>query len=384
MRALRRLVEARRDLVEDRVRLTNRLTHAQGLLSPGPRLVSRQGDGSLRRLPRALADPRGRPTRPPRHARRLLPRSQRALRSRHRAPHRGHPFRAPADHRRRRHRAGVACSSRRCLPQLRAASAGIERFDDEIARRCRQLPDYELFATLPGAGPRLAPRACWSPSESAASASPTPPPCRSTPASRPSPNAAATSTWVHWRFSCPTFLRQTFVEWVGQTIPRSFWARAFYDSHRAKGASHNAALRALAFKWIRILYRCWVDRTPYDEARYLLALQKRHAPLLKFAAARRLRNSLAVRLRAWVSRPHFAGGLALQLSAERRIHRFGSLATRPRHRGPGRPRWYRERSAPRTFRGHPREIILRPHLIGVTLHLLSRWHMSSALSETPF
>ena len=45
----------------------------------------------------------------------------------------------------------------------------------------------------------------------------------------------------------------------------------------------QAALRALAFKWIRILHRGWTDRTPYDEARYLLALQKRQAPLLKFA-----------------------------------------------------------------------------------------------------
>jgi hypothetical protein len=91
-------------------------------------------------------------------------------------------------------------------------------------------------------------------------------------------------SWVHWRWSCPTFLRQTFVEWVPQTITRSFWAKAFYDSCRARGMRHQAALRALAFKWIRILHRCWVDRTPYDEARYLMALQKRHAPLLKFAA----------------------------------------------------------------------------------------------------
>ncbi len=48
---------------------------------------------------------------------------------------------------------------------------------------------------------------------------------------------------------------------------------------------HQAALRALAFKLMRILYRCWVDRVPYDEARYLLALQKRQAPLLKVAAS---------------------------------------------------------------------------------------------------
>ena len=60
--------------------------------------------------------------------------------------------------------------------------------------------------------------------------------------------------------------------------------RAFYESHRAKGASHNATIRALAFKWIRILFRCWVDRTPYNESRYLAALQKRQSPLLKFAA----------------------------------------------------------------------------------------------------
>jgi hypothetical protein len=91
-------------------------------------------------------------------------------------------------------------------------------------------------------------------------------------------------SWVHWRWACSTFVRQTFVEWASQTIVRSFWARAFYDKHRAKGASHNAAVRALAFKWTRILWRCWLDRVPYDEARYLTALQKRHSPLLTYAA----------------------------------------------------------------------------------------------------
>ena len=73
------------------------------------------------------------------------------------------------------------------------------------------------------------------------------------------------------------------MEWVGQTIPRSFWAGAFYARPKTKGASHAAAIRALAFKWIRILHRCWVDRQPYDESRYLSALQKRSSPVLKFA-----------------------------------------------------------------------------------------------------
>src|ERR1700687_2551681 len=57
--------------------------------------------------------------------------------------------------------------------------------------------------------------------------------------------------WVHWRWQCPTFLRQTFVEWAGQTINKSFWAGAYYYQQRAKGSIYQAAVRALAFKWIR-------------------------------------------------------------------------------------------------------------------------------------
>jgi hypothetical protein len=83
--------------------------------------------------------------------------------------------------------------------------------------------------------------------------------------------------------ACPTFLRQTFIEWAGATIPRSYWAAAYYRQQLAKGCSHRVAIRALAFKWIRILYRCCQNRIPYDEATYLNALRKRGSPLLKTA-----------------------------------------------------------------------------------------------------
>ena len=39
------------------------------------------------------------------------------------------------------------------------------------------------------------------------------------------------------------------------------------------------AVRALAFKWIRIVFRCWQDRVAYDENTYLAALVKRGSPL---------------------------------------------------------------------------------------------------------
>jgi hypothetical protein len=74
-------------------------------------------------------------------------------------------------------------------------------------------------------------------------------------------------------------LRQTFHEFAGQSIHYSAWARAYYDQLKKRGKSHHAALRALAFKWIRILFRCWKARTPYDENVYRESLKRRASPL---------------------------------------------------------------------------------------------------------
>jgi hypothetical protein len=70
------------------------------------------------------------------------------------------------------------------------------------------------------------------------------------------------------------------VEWAAQSIPHGYWAALYDHQPRPKGAAPQAALRALAFKWIRILSRCGKDRTPYDAATYLNALKRRGSPLL--------------------------------------------------------------------------------------------------------
>lgn len=88
------------------------------------------------------------------------------------------------------------------------------------------------------------------------------------------------TSWVHWRYSCLKFLRQSFIEWASESLQHFFWASAFYHSQRAKSKSHQMAVRALAFKWIRIIFRCWQTRKPYDEAKYLLALKAKGSPLL--------------------------------------------------------------------------------------------------------
>ena len=59
----------------------------------------------------------------------------------------------------------------------------------------------------------------------------------------------------------------------------SRWAKAYYAQQKARGKTHSVILRSLAFKWLRILWRCWKDRTPYDEARYLAGLEKRNPTL---------------------------------------------------------------------------------------------------------
>ena len=87
--------------------------------------------------------------------------------------------------------------------------------------------------------------------------------------------------WVHWRWASNKFLSQSKVEWAGLTIKQSFWARNFYAQERAKGKSPGTAVRALAFKWLRIIFRLWQDRTLYNESKYLLALQKSGSPLLQ-------------------------------------------------------------------------------------------------------
>ena len=64
----------------------------------------------------------------------------------------------------------------------------------------------------------------------------------------------SSTTLVSLRFTTPsTFLRQTFIEWVGQTVPRSFWVQAFYKSCSARGVRHQAALRARAYPPQRVI-----------------------------------------------------------------------------------------------------------------------------------
>ena len=170
------------------------------------------------------------------------------------------------------------------VEQLRVLLDAIKRFDIQIESVAKQHDDYALFTALPGAGPSLAPRllvAFGEQRERYKSAAEV----QKYSGVAPVTERSGKKHWVHWRWQCPTFMRQTFVEWAAQTINKSYWAGEYYRQQREKGSTYQAAVSALAFIWIRILYRCWQTRTPYDEVTYLRALERRGSPLL---AARKL------------------------------------------------------------------------------------------------
>jgi hypothetical protein len=87
--------------------------------------------------------------------------------------------------------------------------------------------------------------------------------------------------WVQWRLPCTTCLRHTFVAWAAASSRHACWARVYYQQQRNTGKAHQAAVRALAFQWRRLLLRCWQERTPYDESVYLKALKRRGSSLLQ-------------------------------------------------------------------------------------------------------
>lgn len=172
----------------------------------------------------------------------------------------------------------LAQAQLRCLlDQWRALHQHILQFNRQIHALFSAHPEAPLFRDLPGAGAQLAPRLCVA-FGTTRSLFPDPASLQKLAGVAPVREKSGAQLWVHWRWQAPSFLRQTFVEWAAQTVVHSAWARAYYERMRAKGKARNAILRSLAFKWIRVLWKCWQTRTPYDETRYLQQLLKRKSP----------------------------------------------------------------------------------------------------------
>jgi transposase len=159
-------------------------------------------------------------------------------------------------------------------PQLRSVIDAIAQFNQRIGEIFEKNPDAELFSSFPGAGAALAPRLLavmgsdrsrFSSSQEVAEYA----------GIAPVTERSGKKIWVHRRFACARFVKQSFHEFAAQSILFCDWARCYYDQKKKEGKSHHSAIRALAYRWIRIIYRCWKDRIPYEEDKYMKVLRQR-------------------------------------------------------------------------------------------------------------
>jgi transposase len=160
---------------------------------------------------------------------------------------------------------------------LKQMQTSIKKFDAAIAETSRQHPCWAIAQSLPGAGPVMAPRLLAAMGNGKRYQDAHEMQCATGIA--PVTVASGRARIIQFRRACPKFLRQTFHEWAQHSMKTCRWARVYYDQLRTVGKRHHAALRALAFKWQRILFRCWKDGVAYNESKYIASLKKRNSPL---------------------------------------------------------------------------------------------------------
>jgi transposase len=70
---------------------------------------------------------------------------------------------------------------------------------------------------------------------------------------------------VGFRWACNKRLRRALTMWADNSRHASAWAASVYRAARDRGCDHPHAIRILARAWVRVLWRCWQNRQPYDE-----------------------------------------------------------------------------------------------------------------------
>ena len=156
---------------------------------------------------------------------------------------------------------------------LRTLQAQIGEYRRRIERAFDEHPDGGLFASLPGGGRRLAPRLlgelgtdrCVFESAEALQ-------CYA--GTAPVTRQSGKSRSVKLRRACNKVLRATVHLWADESRHDCAWAQAYYEQKREQGKGHATALRCLAQRWLKILWRMWRDRKPYDESHHMARLAR--------------------------------------------------------------------------------------------------------------
>ncbi len=161
--------------------------------------------------------------------------------------------------------------------QLKVLVVRVKAIEEQIAIIAEQHPNKALAESLPGAAAVLEPRimavlgtnfaACDSAGELAVRDGVAPRRIQS-----------GKSCVISRRKAKPQFEHQTWIEFAKSSLLTCAWAQDFVEAKKKEGKKYYTAIRALAFKWIRIIYACWKSGTVYNEATYLASLKKAGSP----------------------------------------------------------------------------------------------------------
>jgi hypothetical protein len=156
------------------------------------------------------------------------------------------------------------------VAQLAPLLEQIAAYDAEITRLFLSHSDSRVFASLPRAATRLAPRllAEWGDERGryADAAS-----VQALAGTAPVAWQSGKFATVHRRYACLKPLRNALHQFAWQSTLKEEWAQAYYQRKRGEGKSHAMAVRALANQWVRIIYALWAKHEAYDAAVFVAA-----------------------------------------------------------------------------------------------------------------
>ena len=148
--------------------------------------------------------------------------------------------------------------------QLRLLEQQLKAYREHIDKLFQEHPDYTIFDSLPGIGEKLGPRLlsecgedrdrfedhealqCYA-------------------GTAPVSFQSGQINRVRFRYACNKNLRAAVHLWANLSRKKCAWAQVYYHQKRLEGKSHACALRCLGQRWLKILWKMWQTKTPYDE-----------------------------------------------------------------------------------------------------------------------
>lgn len=167
--------------------------------------------------------------------------------------------------------------------QMELLNLAIKGYDTEIEEKVVKHVDYGIFKDLPGIGYKTIARMIASLGDDRDRYRTTED-FQAAAGISPLTDQSGGSLQVYARWAATKYLKQTFHEYAGLSIASCQWAKRYYDLQLSRGKPKQTARRALAYKWIRIIYRCWQNGQPYNESHYLNRLLLTHSPVAQPAS----------------------------------------------------------------------------------------------------